>query len=123
MAKKIIGGTAQIRVDGQTLDVFGDIKYSTTNEEREIRRGVDRHFNPKVTPVTPYVEMTISDASNLDVKALAEAQDVTVVVQLANGKLVTFPECDQVNRVEVDAIESTMSLRYESKGESVETLA
>lgn len=122
MAKKIIGGTAQIRVGAETIDVMGDITYSPVEEEKEIRRGVDGHYNPKVTPVTPFVEMKISDSSTLDVAKLASAENVSVVVLMRNTKIFTLVNADQVNRVVVDVIDSTMTLRYEGKAKPVETL-
>lgn len=122
MSKKIIGGTAQVRVAGETIDVLGDITYSPVEEEKEIRRGVDGHYNPKVTPVTPFVEMKISDASSLDVVKLATAENVSVVVILRNTKIFTLVNADQVNRVTVDAIDSSMTLKYEGKAKPVETL-
>ena len=121
--KRIIGGTAQVRVDGETLDVMGDVTYSPVVEEREIRRGVDGHYSPKVTPVVPFIEIKVSDASNLNVKKLASAENVGVSLKLRNGKLFTLADADQVNRVEVDAIDTSFTLRYEGKADPVETLA
>lgn len=122
MPGKIIGGTAVVRVGGASIDVMGNIKHSFDLEEKEIRRGVDGHSNIKVTPVTPFIEIEVSDSSLLDVQKLSSAEGVSVTVEKRNGKLLTLVDAHQVNRVEVDDIESTFTLRYEGTAKPVETL-
>ena len=122
MPGKIIGGTAVVRVGGKSVDVMGNIKHSFDLEEKEIRRGVDGHFNVKVTPVTPFIEIEVSDSSLLNVQELSDAENVSVTIEKRNGKLETLVDADQVNRVEVDDIESTFTLRFEGKAKPVETL-
>lgn len=121
--EKIIGGTAQVRVDGITVRLMADLKYSFDVEKKTKNKGMDGHVGTEVEPVVPYLEMKISDTSKLDILSLSSAEDATVSTLMRNGKIGVWPLCDQVNQVEIDGKESSMTLRFESSGTPYEQKA
>ena len=120
---KFDSGTVSIQANGQVINVKGSVTYSTHTESVETFRGVDGHSGSKFTPANPFVEVAVSDSSDINTQAFQNLQDVTVVVNQRNGKIVTFSECTQVNQVEVDAIEGEFTLRFEAKNATEQATA
>jgi hypothetical protein len=120
---KIIAGTASFRINGQPINLKGDLTYSTTQESAEGYKGVDGHAGIMVTPKLPFVEGTFSDQSDISTQDFEGLEGVDVQVDLRNGKKIVFPNCFQTGEVEVNGIEGSFSLRFECLGTPVEDVA
>jgi hypothetical protein len=123
MSKNISSGLLSLLADGKALNAMGDFTYSTARTEIEIVTGVDRHGSERHTPVTPFIEGTISDSGDLDTRTLHGARFDAVQLQLLNGKTIKINKAVQVSRIEVNAIEGTFSVRFEGTTEPDEDIA
>lgn len=123
MSQNISSGILSLVAGSTVLNAMGDFTYSTARTEIEVVTGVDRHASERHTPVTPYIEGTISDSGDLDTRTLHGARFDTVQLGLQNGKSVKINNAIQVSRIEVNAIEGTFSVRFEGTTEADEDLA
>jgi hypothetical protein len=83
-----IAGTAYLTVDGTTYTVAGDFEYDPSSVTRETlagQSGVDG-FSEK--PKAGEIKATLRDMGGLSLAAINAMDDVTVVAELANGKIV-----------------------------------
>ena len=123
MSQNISSGLLSLVAGGQVFNAMGDFTYSTARTEIEVVTGVDRHASERHTPVTPFIEGTISDSGDLDTGALVGARYDAVQLGLQNGKKVTINNAIQVSRAEVNAIDGTLSVRFEGTTAADEDLA
>jgi hypothetical protein len=123
MSQNISSGLLSLLVDGRALNAMGDFTYSTARTEIEIMTGVDRHASERHTPVTPFIEGTVSDAGDLDTRTLHGARYDAVQLRLLNGKSIKINKATQVSRIEVNAIDGTFSVRFEGTTAADEDVA
>ena len=90
--------------------------------EIEVIRGVDGHHSERHTPMTSFIEVKVSDSGDLDTGSLSGKRFDVVQAELLNGKSVKLNKAIQVNRVEVDAVEGSLVLRFEGTTEPDEEL-
>lgn len=83
-------GIISVQINGEVQDAAGDFEYNLGALKRETMIGVDKVHGFKETPQAPFIKGTIRDRKTLDLKALASMEDVTVTLQLANGKVVVL---------------------------------
>lgn len=120
MARRI-GGIIQLKVDGQALQAKGSFTYNLGVPKRELVVGHDGVHGYKELPQAPSLEGTITDAANLDLQALLEANDVTIVLELANGKIFVMRNAVYVSEGNVTSEEGEIEVMFE--GESAEEVA
>lgn len=113
MADQRRGGTIQLQVGGEVQDAKGSFTYQLGTAKREAIVGQDRVHGYKETPQVPYVEGTITDRGNLDVKALFNGKDVTVTLALANGKTVSLTEAWFAGDGKASTEEGEIEVRWE----------
>ncbi|NBV31845.1 MAG: hypothetical protein EBR93_04855 [Bacteroidetes bacterium] len=110
---RIINGTASVLIDGEPVNVFGDITYSIGVESAESQLGIDGHFGVNITKVAAFIEVTCVDDSELDISQFQNLQaDVQCV--LRNGKIAVWHDAYQVNQVEVSVTNGQFTLRFET---------
>ncbi len=110
----IIGGTVYFLLDGVQYKCRGDVKYFTGSKEKTGVMGTDGFHGVKVTPVLPYLELSVSDSGGLDSKTLEEANDVTATLELGSGKQVVYRNAYSTKAPEMDAVEGQGTLRIEA---------
>ncbi|MHC4712009.1 MAG: phage tail tube protein [Planctomycetota bacterium] len=108
-----IGGTLAVKIDGEVQLARGSFEYDLGVDKREAVVGLDRLHGFKHTPKPAYCAGELSDTADCDVKALLEAEDVTVVLDLANGKSVVFRNATQTGDGTVNPEEGTIGVRYD----------
>lgn len=113
-----LAGVAYISVDGSTYMLSGDLAYQVSKVERKTLVGQDAVHGYSEMPVPGHIAGTIRDSSGLSVAALNAMTNVTVVVELANGKIITGRNMWVVDVQEVKTPEATIDVRWE--GISVE---
>lgn len=84
------GGIIFLKIDGVLRQAKGAFSYSLMTSQKEAIVGADSVHGYKETPVAPYIEGEITDATDLDVKALLAITDSTVTLELANGKVIAL---------------------------------
>jgi len=118
MASNSLAGTAYISVDGVTYQLSADAAYSVSSVKRETLSGMDGIHGFKETPVPGSISATLRDSSSLTVADFNAMDNVTVTLELANGKTIIGRNMWTVDSQEVKAAEGTFDVKWE--GLSVE---
>jgi hypothetical protein len=113
MACRRIAGVAYIFVDGAQYPLRGDLTVSTDTIEREGVAGMDGVHGFTESPRVPWIEGSISDLGGLSLMALQAMCDVTVTVELANGKVYVLRNAWTSTAREFDAAEGQATVRFE----------
>lgn len=108
-----IAGITYINVDGVPLELKGSINVAPGSTSRESIVGLDGVQGYKEIPVVPFVECTITDSANVDLNAIEKLANVTVTVELANGKTAVVNQAAQMNQLENNPEEGEVTVRFE----------
>ncbi len=113
-------GRIYVRVDGRIIEAKGAFSYGLGNWKRETIMGVDGSHGYKETPQAAFIEGSTTDSRDLDLAALTTQDDVTVTLELNNGKTVTLSEAWYAAEGTVSTEEGEIPVRWESRREAVE---
>jgi hypothetical protein len=113
MADQRRGGTIALLVGGEVQDAKGEFTYQLGTSKREAIIGQDRVHGYKENPQVPYIEGTITDRSNLDVKALLTGKDLNITLSLANGKTISLTEAWYAGDGKATTGEGEIEVRWE----------
>lgn len=114
MADNFLGGTAYLTVNGQSRMLVGEFAYLVTQTKNETLLGMDGVHGVKKTPAAGMIKGKCRDSGSLSMTDVCNADDVTVVVELANGKTVTGRNMWRAgDPVEVDGDEGAYSIQWE----------
>src|SRR5260363_2600 len=83
-----MAGMAYLHVDGKNYLLSGDLSYNVSSVSRESLLGMDGVHGYKETPHAGFISATLRDAGGLTVADFNAMTNVTVTVELANGKTV-----------------------------------
>src|SRR5215471_15171206 len=87
MACRRIAGVAYVFVDGRQYPLRGGLTISIDNIERTGVAGMDGVHGFTETPRVPWIEGDFSDLAGLSLLTLQRMDNVTITVELANGKV------------------------------------
>ncbi|MCA1860930.1 phage tail tube protein [Janthinobacterium sp. HH103] len=113
-----LAGIAYLTVDGTNYMLAGDFAYSVSKVARETLMGQDRVHGYSEKPKQGSMSGTIRDAGGLSVASFNAMTNVTVTVELANGKTIIGRNMWTVGDLEVKTTEATFEVKWE--GFSVE---
>ncbi|MBM3114279.1 phage tail tube protein [Jeongeupia naejangsanensis] len=108
-------GTIYFKVDGYQYDAKGDFTYNLGNPKREGIIGADGIHGFKETPQLPYIEGKLTDKADLDLDKLTLLDDVTVTLELANGKVITGANMWYAADGNGSTGEAELDVRFEGK--------
>ena len=83
-----LAGTASLTVDGKSYALKGAFYYQPSGATREELMGLDGYHGYKETPAVGEIGATLRDSGGVSVVALGQMTNVTLVVELANGKTI-----------------------------------
>ena len=83
-------GRIYFKVDGTQYDAKGKFSYNLGLDKREAIVGADGVHGYKSTPQVAHVEGAITDSADLDLATFQGADNVTVTLELANGKVIVL---------------------------------
>jgi len=112
-------GLAYFSIDGKSYMLAGDFTYSPVSVKRETLKGQDRVHGYSEMPCEPYLSGTLRDTGALTVADFNAMTNVTVTVELANGKTVIGRNMWNVAAAEVKTQEATFEVRFEGFDGSV----
>lgn len=113
-------GKIYLKVDGVQRDAKGKFSYNLGIGKREPIVGADGIHGYKETPQVPFVEGAITDSVDLDLAAFLSADNVTVTLELANGKTVVFANAWSASEGKVECEEGEVPVRFESRKQGIE---
>ncbi|EGG3071020.1 phage tail tube protein [Salmonella enterica] len=114
-----LAGTAYVTVNGLTIMVAGEFKYSPSTFKRESLSGMDGIHGYKESYTSPYISCKVRDSGGTSVADFNGQTDVSLVVELANGKTIIGSNMWTVETQEVDSGEATFEVRWEGMSGSV----
>ncbi|HEN3358965.1 TPA: phage tail tube protein [Yersinia enterocolitica] len=114
-----LAGTAYVTVDGLTIMVAGQFKYSPSKFKRETLTGMDGVHGYKETFSAPFIFCQIRDSGGTSISDFNDQTNVNIVCELANGKTIIGSGMWSVNTQEVDSTEATADIRWEGGSVSV----
>lgn len=114
MATNMIAGTAYLSIDGRNVQLVGEFSYRPTQSNNETLTGMDGVHGLKATPAPGMIKAKLRDSGAISIADLANATDVTVVAQLANGKTVIGRNMWRAGEpVEVDTEDASFNIQWE----------
>ena len=84
----LLAGTAHLTVDGTTYLVAGDFAYQVSRVTRETLVGMDQVHGYSEKPVAGHVSASLRDVGGVKVSTINQMTNVSIVVELANGKTI-----------------------------------
>lgn len=117
--KKRLAGITLFSVNGAYFDVVGDVSWAQGGWKREpliSLSGPKGEF--KEVPYDGMIKATLRDKGDLSIDDFAKMEDVTVVVENANGKSISGSAMYCTGEIEVNPIDATFGVTFQ--GASVE---
>lgn len=115
-----LAGTAFLAVNGVTYELQGALTYSTGKANRETLTSQSAVSGYKEMPAAGKIGGTIRDAGGLVLSDFNDMTNVTLILQLANGKTVTGRNMWTVGEPqEVNTEEATFEVHWEGPTGSV----
>lgn len=108
-----LAGTANLTVDGVPFLVVGEFEYNPSSMKRESLSGMDGVHGFKETPNVPHIGGSIRDGADVSLATLNAMDNVTVVVTLANGKIIVGRNMWTVEDQTSKAADGTIEIRWE----------
>lgn len=108
-----LAGTAYISVDGVTLMAVGSFAYKVSKVDRTSLVGQDAVHGYSEKPIAPYISGTIRDSAGLSVASLNDMTDVTVVLELANKKIIVGRNMWTVDSQEAKTEDGSIDVKWE----------
>lgn len=121
MSKRI--GVKQGMINGEVMDIKSVSGYSLGGDKLETVMGVDRRHGSKVARIPAYVEFSVTDRADLDIKnKITQLTDATVTLDLENGKTLKFGHADYVAEGKVTPEEGEIEARFECDAQDAEEI-
>ncbi|WP_392563203.1 phage tail tube protein (plasmid) [Orbus sturtevantii] len=109
----LLAGTAYVTIDGQSIMVVGNFKYQASKIKRETLVGMDGVHGYKETHIAPFISCDVRDSGGTTVADFNKMVNVTISVELANGKMLTGSNMWSVETQEVSSDDAVFSLKFE----------
>ena len=106
-------GKIFIKANGTQYKAKGSWTYNLGKDKREAVVGADSVHGFKAMPQVPFIEGTITDDSNLSLETLLDLTDATVILELANGKIISLNEAFWAADGNVSTEEGEIEARFE----------
>ena len=113
MANNRIAGVAYVFVDGRQYPLRGNLTVSIDTVERTGVAGMDGVHGFTEKPRVPFIEGDFSDIGQLSLVTLQNMVDVTVTVELANGKIYVLRNAWTSTAREFKGAEGQATVRFE----------
>jgi hypothetical protein len=109
-----VAGVATLTVDGQSYALRGQFGYRVSKVNRSTIAGQDDIHGYKEMPVQGHIKCQLTDTHGLSVSSLNAMTNVTVVAELANGKVIVGRNMWTVDAQDVDTVEAIVEVMWES---------
>lgn len=106
-------GIATLSIDGNSYDVVSDATYFANTVKRETLAGQSGVQGYSEMPVAGYIGATIRDSGGLTVASFNAMTSSSLVLTLANGKVVYGDGMWNTESEEVKTQEGTFSIKFE----------
>lgn len=108
-----VGGTAFLTIDGVTYELVARARYRPAQVERTTAKGMDGIHGFIEAPIAPMIAGQFRDRGGMRVRDFGAMRDVTIVLELVSGKVVTGAHMWSTTAQEVDASDGTFEAVFE----------
>jgi hypothetical protein len=108
-----LAGLAFLSVDGQSYALAGEFQYDVSNVNRESVAGADGVHGYKEMPKVGKISAQLRDTGGLSNTQLNNMTNVTVICELANGKVVVGRNMWTVDPQSVNTADATVTVNWE----------
>ena len=115
-------GRIYLKIDGTLHDAKGAFSYNLGHDKRDAIVGSDGIHGYKETPQIPFIEGALTDRGDLDLQDLATQDNVTVTLELVNGKTIVLANAWFAGEASVTTEEAEISVRWESRTPAKESI-
>ena len=110
---KRLAGTCYFKVDGQQLELQGNLEFPMAKVTRETMASTGGPVGFKETIATPYIAGDFIVTSDFPTETLMESESMTITAECANGMVYTLSEAFMVGDIPYKPIDGTVALRFE----------
>lgn len=108
-----IAGAAYITVDGDSYFISGDCKYQCSGDNRDPLTGQDGYHGYASKPVPGMISISGRNDGSLSISNLNSGSNVSVVLELVNGKTVVGRNMTRMGEpITVNTEDGTFDLQY-----------
>jgi hypothetical protein len=118
-ANSPLAGTVNFTLDGKAYNLVGECTYSVGSVTRESLAGMDQIHGFSEKPRAPFIKVKLRDAGGLTVGDFNQMRDVTVTLDLVNGKTVIGRDMWEVEAEEVNTEDATFDVKWEGAQDAV----
>jgi hypothetical protein len=108
-----LAGTATLTADGQSYALMGEFGYRVSGVTRESLSGADGVHGYKETPRPGQIVASLRDGNAVSMAQINAMTNVTVVMQLANGKTIIGRNMWTVDDQDVKSSEASTDVKWE----------
>jgi hypothetical protein len=112
MGKKI-AGTCFVKVNGQQLELQGNVEFPLTSVQRETLLSTTGVAGYKETVVAPYVSGDFIVPAGFPIEDIKENTAQTITVECANGMVYTLSDAYAVDTIAYKPIDGTLTIKWE----------
>lgn len=112
-AQRRLAGTAYVSVDGATYALVGDIEWTVSDITRTSLLGMDGFHGYSEVPAACHIQGTFRDMGDVEAARYRDMLNVTVMIELANGKTVIGANMITTEAIVVNSVEATSRVRWE----------
>ncbi|MFT8463133.1 phage tail tube protein [Acetobacter persici] len=109
-----LAGTATLTINGEAWNVVGEAQWQAAGMVNETLKGQSTVEGFSAMPTQGFIQATLRDRRDASVSALQGASGLTVILELANGKIITAVNAWQTENINVNTQEGTFELHVES---------
>lgn len=114
-----VGGVDACTIDGDPVNVKGNVSWQLGTEMREVEAGLDGSLSYAVKPRPAALKMTVTIDGSTDVKALLEKVNATVVLNWRSGRISVLRGGIQTGEGETNVETTELPLEFKGNGEDL----
>ncbi|WP_110947415.1 phage tail tube protein [Pseudomonas bohemica] len=108
-----LAGTCYLSADGVSYMLAGDFSYKVSGVTRETLTGLDAVHGYSEKPGAGAISASLRDGGNVSLADINAMSNVTVVVELANGKTIIGRNMWTLEQSESKAADATFEVKWE----------
>lgn len=110
---KRLAGTCYFKVDGQQLELQGNLEFPMTTVSRETLLSTGGPVGYKETLGAPYIQGDFIVTTDFPVDLLMESESMTITAECANGMVYTLSDAWLVGDAAYKPVDGTITLKFE----------
>ncbi len=111
-APDVIGGAVKVTIGGVNANVKGEVTGNLGGFKYEAIEGKTARAGVKKIWVSPSVKLELADNGGIDTSIYRNVKGVTVIVEMASGKVYAWYECYRMNDGEIGSEEGSLEVEY-----------